>query len=494
MLRLEITWLSGTAWLTRDPSNPEPDWPPQPDRIFSALVASWGLGGEDAAERAAIECLEGLQPPGFALLTDAAPRQTATVYVPPNDSRHEQVLPNRRKRQPRSFPAVTLDVDAPVHLSLSWDTHLPFYHRQALDALARRTSYLGHSSSLVRMRFVENAATKTFVGVACRTPYPGRLAELEDLHHRHMKGETFARPRPSTRTGNSPPRAVDARPFSDDPSTWVVFEHAAGDRPNMRSASVLCDHLRRAMMEAWTRANGTPAPGWITGHEPDGTPARDAHLAVVPLANVGWEHSDGRLMGVALVPPRKETEAWERSDPEAFARRQAFRRAFGRLGETDADSRSVLTLAPRRGSGTWSWRLAPAASGARALDPMRYLRPSHLWASVTPVVLDRHPKAKGVDRRAEIEQILRDACTRTGLPEPTQVHAENHAALRGVPSAWSPGSAPDWTGWSRKKSFGARPLLHVRLAFAEPVAGPILIGAGRFVGLGLFLPMREANG
>jgi CRISPR-associated protein Csb2 len=30
------------------------------------------------------------------------------------------------------------------------------------------------------------------------------------------------------------------------------------------------------------------------------------------------------------------------------------------------------------------------------------------------------------------------------------------------------------------------------IEFAEPVAGPVLLGAGRFVGLGLCLPLREA--
>ena len=491
MLRLDIAWLSGTAWLAHDPSDPAPAWPPEPDRVFSALVASWGLGGEDAGERAALEWLEGRDPPRLALPAKACLRPTVTVFVPPNDSTNEQVLPDRRKRQPRSFPAVTLDIEAPVHLSLCWDEDAPSEHRRALDALARRTSYLGHSSSLVRMRFVESATEEAEMRPARRAPYPGRLEELARLYRRHLKGETSARPRPSTRAGLEQPPKADTRPFAGDPSAWVVFEHAEGDRPDLRAAAVLGDHMRLALMEAWTETNGTPAPAWIAGHEPDGTPARETHLAVVPLANVGWEHSDGRLMGLALVPPREEAEVWGRSDPESFARRQAFRRALARLGEPDPDGRMVLTLAPRQGSGSWCWRLSTVASGARSLDPARYLRPSRLWASVTPVVLDRHPKTDGAERRAEIERILRHACTRAGLPEPTHVRADKHAALRGVPSAWPAGGAPDWTGWSRKKSFGARPLTHVRLAFEEPVAGPILIGAGRFVGLGLFLPMRE---
>jgi CRISPR-associated protein Csb2 len=32
--------------------------------------------------------------------------------------------------------------------------------------------------------------------------------------------------------------------------------------------------------------------------------------------------------------------------------------------------------------------------------------------------------------------------------------------------------------------------VHVRLAFDRPVRGPVLLGAGRFRGLGLFRPVR----
>src|SRR5690606_358182 len=140
MLCLDIAWLTGTAFLARDPSDPAPEWPPQPDRIFSALVASWGLGGEDAAERAALEWLEAQEPPRLQLPEPAHPRQEAKVYVPPNDAKRETVLPARRKRQERRFPAVALDPGAQVHLSLVWDAHVPDAHRPALDVLARRTS------------------------------------------------------------------------------------------------------------------------------------------------------------------------------------------------------------------------------------------------------------------------------------------------------------------------------------------------------------------
>lgn len=493
MLCLDIAWLTGTAFVARDPSDPAPEWPPQPDRIFSALVASWGLGGEDRAERAALEWIEAQEPPRLHLPEPAHPRQAAKVYVPPNDAKGVLALPAFRRRQERNFPAVALDSAAPVHLSLLWDAQAPEKHRPALDALARRTSYVGHSASLVRAMFRNADVLPDDLRASSRAPYRGRLAELAALHERHDKGAVNARPRPATRRGTPPVAPALPRPFAADPAQWVVLEHSGGDRPDLRAQAGLAEALRLALMEAWTKANRTPVPAWISGHEADGSPTRDPHLAIVPMANLGWEHSDGRLIGLALVPPAAETSAWAEPGPAAFDRRRAFRRALAGLGETDAEGRAILTLAPP-GGGSWRWRLAAASSGLRSLDPARFVRRSRLWASATPVLLDRHLKsAAPPERSAEAEDMIRAACARADLPDPARVALTKHAAIAGAPPARPAGGNPRWTGWARRKSFGTRAFVHVRLAFDEAVTGPVLLGAGRYHGLGLFLPMQEGR-
>lgn len=493
MLCLDIVWLTGTAFLARYPSDPTPEWPPQPDRIFSALVASWGLGGEDPAERAALEWIEAQDAPKLHLPEPAYPRQVANVYVPPNDAKGISVLPERRRRQNRSFPALALDPDAPVHLSLVWQAEWPEEHAPALDALGRRTSYLGHSASLVRVVFREIDAPPDGLRASRRAPYRGRLAEVEALHQRHMAGQVNARPRPATRLAASPEVPPAPRLFAADPTRWIVLEHAGGSRPDLRAQAGLAEAMRLALMQAWTRAHGETAPAWISGHEPDGSPARGPHLAVLPMANLGWTHSDGRLMGLALVPPASEASAWAASVPEAFARRQVFDRAIAKLGETDGDGRRILTLAPQ-GGGSWQWLLARATSGRSSLDPARYVRSSRLWASATPVLLDRHLKSDGPPERcAEAKAIIRAACARAGLPDPVTVALNKHAAIAGTPPARPARGNPRWTHWARRKSFAARQFVHARLAFDETVNGPVLLGAGRFHGLGLFLPMREGR-
>ena len=110
-LVLEIEYLSGVCFAAVGPDRDEPDWPPQPDRIFSALIATWAAqgSGPDAAE--ALGWLEGMSPP-WIFASPARARSTAIVFVPPNDARSNKakhaagVLPLLRSRQPRRFPAV----------------------------------------------------------------------------------------------------------------------------------------------------------------------------------------------------------------------------------------------------------------------------------------------------------------------------------------------------------------------------------------------------
>jgi CRISPR-associated protein Csb2 len=41
----------------------------------------------------------------------------------------------------------------------------------------------------------------------------------------------------------------------------------------------------------------------ISGHRPDGAPTTNPHVAYLPLPDVGHEHADGHLLGLALALP-----------------------------------------------------------------------------------------------------------------------------------------------------------------------------------------------
>lgn len=490
MLILDIEWLLGVCFAARSPADPTPDWPPQPDRIFSALIASWGARGERQEERAALEWLESQPAPSIAAVAHTD-RATATVFVPPNDAAVTdiRILPNRRRRQPRQFPATTLHGDAgEPHVRLTWQSDPPPDRLAALRALAQDTSYIGHSSSLVRCIFGEQApnseADLTPVTTAAAA-YPGRLRELEVLYARHI----------ATADANARPHSAplpDPKPVETTPAArsvfgerWIVLEFVKGDRPDLRAAAMIGRRMRDALMSVWP----DPIPEWLSGHASDGTPSREPHLAVIPLGDVGFAHSESARQswhGLALVLPRAIEAAWTGTDtPEAYANRRTLQSALVPSPELAGD---MPLLLGRLGVVFLRPVAAPDTSGHQSLRPTRYLRESRVWSTATPIALDRHPKTE--QPREEAAAIIAASCTRIGLPPPVKVNVHKHAAITGAPSAWPPGGAPDWTGWARPGSLANRPLTHATLHFADKVAGPVILGAGRFFGLGLCLPVE----
>src|SRR5215472_13400616 len=83
-LALEVEYLGGVAFAAQGPDTAAPDWPPQPDRVFSALVATWGARGEQESEAAALRWLDEQALP-VLLASGSEPRSVPRVYVPPNE-------------------------------------------------------------------------------------------------------------------------------------------------------------------------------------------------------------------------------------------------------------------------------------------------------------------------------------------------------------------------------------------------------------------------
>ena len=499
-LVLEIEFLTGVCRAAREPGDGAPDWPPQPDRVFSALVSAWAARGERPEERAALEWLEA-QPPPAIHASDHTSRTTPDVFVPPNDFQtpsndldrqrwyrdflargkrppekggHERnwkqalsTLPEGRQRKERRFPIAR--PDDPV-IALVWQAEPDPARFDALDALARCVGYLGHSASLARCRFLPTAASVS--RHPAKTPrrrvYPGRLRELEEAHRANPVRPTI-RPGAPVFTKQSP----DSAALDDD---WLALEAIGGEVPDVRAAALACRLLRNTLMSGYRRTGreGT-IPEVVSGHTPNGTPTRLPHLAIAPLAFAGFPHADGHVLGFALIPPRGTT----------LDRIEGLRAAFEKVAHYDrSEERRVLTL---QGPPLHEpLRLAPVPrDGAqkRSLSSKPYLEPSRVWASATPVVLDRHLKRKD---DAEIRELVASACENAGLPtpHPDWIRVGKHSAVEGMPPARPLAGEPPWLRWKAPKSLASRQLVHAVIDFGEDVPGPVLLGAGRFTGLG----------
>jgi CRISPR-associated protein Csb2 len=276
----------------------------------------------------------------------------------------------------------------------------------------------------------------------------------------------------------SSPRASGV--FGDD---WIVLARVAGPRLPITSVAGLARQLRRALMSFADQ----PVAEVISGHLPDGAAAETPHLAVVPLPSITGSHRDGTLLGIALVLPRKLDPAARAAVMRAIARFEK-RHGIGGTGSTgDAAPAIPLLLGD---AGVLVLQRAPwGAQLPEALRPATWLGTARRWASATPIALDRHPgdlHAADPARRHEAREAavacVREAVRRIGLPAPAEVGV---LRSRTLPGTAEPRRYPRFPVTLRRPQ---RVLVHARLRFDEPVRGPMLVGAGRYQGLGLLLP------
>ena len=497
MLCLEIEYLMGVSFASVSRTRPEPDFPPQPDRVFSALTSSWAARGKREDERAALAWLEA-QPVPSILHGEWTARGRATVYVPPNDDRIKgdklevirRVLPAYRSRQAREFPAVRLNDEARC-VSVIWEACEPDQDTLTrLQAIAADTSYVGHSASLTRLTFQRDAAASAqgHRVEARRTVFPGRLRQLEAAFARGQRPEAGAL------NFSAPPSDQVAAPHSVFSPEWLVLEllDRTDDRAlDVRASSIAAKAIRDTVMSGYKRIGfGNAIPEVVSGHKTDRSPSTMPHLAIVPMAFVGRPHADGRLFGFALVAPRDV----------AIFKDDRFRRAVSAVSRYDeGEERRILDVQPIGGSWKVSLGFIDGAPLKLSLRHEPYCDRARHWASITPIVLDRHLKAPARSKsrgdndalQREIEGLVADAAERIGLPRPARVNAGKHSALEGAPSARPSGNAPEWTRWQVPGAFASRTLVHATLTFDGDVEGPVLLGAGRYVGLGLCRPTHE---
>jgi len=502
MLALEVEYLLGRVVASRHDDRRRVEWPPHPSRLFSALVAAFhesdledsGHPFNSAAERALRWIENGFAPDIYAdppALQNGG-RDSLIRFVPVNDS-NEQMNTSAGKRYPtigldiqlrrlraeRWFPAFT--PNDPI-VRFVWPKAEPTDELTAgLTALADRVTYLGHSMSPVRVAVSKTAPKTTPKTTLCsdpsgdmhlRTVGAGRLDHLREVHTRRMKNSSI-----QPRLGRMTPYAVLQKDGRLREKTlfrrWLVYRRIEGPRLPMESTSFLTAQVRRAVMQRYPN----PLPEWISGHEPDGTKSKRAHLAIIPLPDVAHSHADGHLMGFALLGPNNISETeWASMEDALYG--------FDTL---------VLGAA-----GTW--RIAPVSQLGqlpKALRMTTWMRESDTWASVTPVVFGHYPdrsREKSVVLGQESKKIrvvevsihrririVTDMCAQVGLNAvPIELRLGTLGVLPGCPKAGA---------FAQSKMAVGKFTSHAWIRFDRRIQGPVVLGTGRFGGLGLLKPL-----
>lgn len=397
------------------------EWPPHPDRLYQALI--------DAAlpqDRPALAWIEEQAPPDMDC-GSAVPLQwgrKGKVYVPTNYP--TDTLPVLRKNQERQFPMAVVP-EGPVYYVWSADPPPPVF--ESIRRSVERITHLGRSDSLAMAALEPGTApcrwsAQDSGSIAMRVPFRGRLQQLDAAFANGQRSPIA----PQVYYGNT----LETR--QESPWEGLVVMRLA--KPiAVEHVAQAADALRRAVLSRL----GDAAPLLAHGH------AQEMHIAWLGLPNLS-DYGDGMLLGLAMAVPA-QCDSLERAQCVAAML-----------------SVNHLMLGGQRIDLT-----RPTA--AMSLHEKTWSRPARRWASATPVVLDRFPKAK-----QSAEDIVAQSCERAGYPRPIKVELSQDSAL----------PMPPARQFTLRKPGGL--YAHAVLEFEHPVRGPLLVGKERYFGLGLFLP------
>lgn len=450
------------------------EWPPHPARVFCALLAS----ARSADDHRALTWLEEQPAPCVYAARQAQPRRHS-AYVVTNSVKKgggSQFHPGRNN----ALRSRTSAVISSPQIRLVWsDAAVDQARVERLDGMARRVPYLGRSCGLAMLSCRVADGVEATPDLVCfepspgeeghyelRVPYPGYLDNLIDQHrHDRPAWEVGRTVRYRRRDGNQtvhahaereiPQLAVAETGGSAYPDIIIMqFERF---RPDGSLAPLFTEALRRTVMSV----TSDPLPAALHGHDADGRP----HVAFLALPDVGYPHSSGRLLGMAVAVP-------ELPDGE---RRAIVRGVLG--AQRGGEGARILDLrVPHVGDVALTYQ--PGLVRPWALNPTRWRRGSDRWVSVTPVVLDRYPK------RGDIEAEIVRSCLAVGLVEPDDVVVSTGPLVTGGVRL-RPRDLP--------QQVRGRPYRHVQLRFPERIAGPVLLGAGRYLGIGLLAPVHPPD-
>lgn len=512
MLAIKVEYLTGVCMATRhnDPSRSTPEWPPHPDRLYSALVAAAEPEDCNDAEAVALRWLAEQGAPRLAV-SEARRREAPAVHMPTNPHEDEvwqkpkigkprtlqksfdlkTLLPVHRKKAALPIPAVIPD-DPTVYFI--WPEADPNESlRLTLEAICERVIYLGRSRSLVRVSVVDEPPSPTHVPdaigqVQLRVPGPNRLCYLIDKYkrdggkpepsppHRYRRIEPDRQPKGLRSVFD---RMFIFRPRTGDPP--LPAEATLKVTKALRQGLLRCVHEEVCQCGGWGTSVRRCAdaldcyrkiPTLISGYDIDDngcTPTKSPHLAFValPFVHRHIRHADGSIKGLAVLVPRNPKE----DDLQLLAA------GLMRLLSAGLE---IPGIEP------WHLEEVPADnSRLQTLDVRQWTNPSRVWTTVTPMVFGHIPKEKKGGEPA----VILDSLRMIGIDAnaAAEIAVSRYSPLHGVPPSWqfkprADGTTGEPAAWM---------LCHVTLWFDRQVRGPLVLGRMRHFGLGLMRPMEE---
>lgn len=463
-------------------------WPPSPARLYQALVAGAARGATIQPEdRRAFEWLERLEPPRIA--APAVRRGRATrLFVPNNDldSVHGDPARVGEIRVGKQWRPCFFDAAVPV--LFAWRFESSASEAKRICVVATRLYQLGRGIDMAWAagRILDEdeaeAALASHPGVLrtpgsvgmTAVPRPGTFASLaERFQRKRERLTTVGSGRMSRQLFTQPPKASFAHTGYELPLRWLHFEARTSEgnfAPNaLASAAPLLTALRDGAAQRLQEALPERAELFerlIIGR---GSGPRDLaeRIRLIPIPSIGTEHTDLSIRRVAISVPA-----------DCPIRMDDLKWAFAGLPASG--------LQPNESKGSSLMSADDARMAQRFAKPVREFR------TITPVALasaSRRSVALGEGKSAD--ERTREEHRAAGAV----VQALRHAGIRAKPTDILVQREPFQRRGVRAELFAAgsrfskHALWHVQLSFHEPVPGPLMIGDGRFCGLGLMEPV-----
>src|SRR5579885_526272 len=503
------------------------DWPSSPARLFQALVAGAGLVGPlEAYQQEALRWLEKRAAPIVAAPHAWQPRRGVLFYMPSNDSDAISGDPLRMSKIPTATKTFRPYVfDAAVPFLYVWpveETATDEKHASIICSLAERLYQLGRGIDLawawgeVLNREDSEKKLSEYPGVVYRPcegsggvrlpcPQPGSLASLMERHKqfaKRFKVEKNGKKITVVYKKPDPPRFQNV--LYDSPPAYLLFDlrdTAKSDAPFVPWPIERCAELV-IKLRGEVDANGTLTSGaakrlWDALPNQRGELARvligretteadkSRRIRILPLPSIGHPQVDRDIRRVLIeipanCPLHRNDVAW----------------AFSGLEVSPADFDS------NTGEIFYSPQLAPA----QERDMLRHYgietaEPARTWRSVTPLALPEYARRRRIDPKRQHEEAKNGSERRTEHDRAAAavMQALRHADIRTPVWSIRVQREPFEAKGARAESFAAGTrfdkarLWHVELSFVEPVRGPLVLGDGRYCGLGILATCEAAN-
>jgi CRISPR-associated protein Csb2 len=467
--------------------------------LFQALVAGAVRGSSlPPGSGAALRWLESLPAPIIAVPTALVAR-SLTTYVPNNDLDAVGGHPSRAAKirvgktiRPRLF-------DAAIPFLYSWTFSAEaeaLGHTASLSVIADRLFQFGRGidmawaaievldTSAAAQRLADHPGPihrPSEVGAAGHPlpcPQPGSLGSLIDRYAAQSKRFAAGAKHGAT-VFVQPPKPRFRMVGYDCPPVRFLFdlrkENAFAPWP-LRRVTALVERLRdqaAARLQAALPLRASEIERLLVGR---GAGPADIvrRPRILPLPSIGFVHADQAIRRVLVeVPPDCPISAGD------------LRWAFAGLApDVDAGTGEVLS----------ETRLVPAEEdGMLRHFGFAPATPARCWRTVTPIVVPhtqrfsaRHDGGAMVLREQATIDAVRQALQHIGaLTEALAIRVQREPFTRTGQRADS---------FAEGTRFVPARLHHVEVRFAEPRNGPLVLGDGRWLGLGVMAPVDELAG